>query len=252
MAAPLSESLAELEHVPGLERAPARLPARPSSRFEREAHAAGYASVAGVDEVGRGCLFGPVVAAAVVLDLDRAIRGLNDSKALDAADREALAGRIRERATAWAVAAVDAGWIDRLNIYQASRVAMERAVGMLQVKADFILTDAMRLRLRTPQRPLIKGDARCRSIAAASILAKVQRDAWMRRWAEIYPQYGLEHNKGYCTPDHLEALRRYGATPAHRMSFAPVAAIAGLPGALPPEASPDRQLALFAVAGEGL
>jgi ribonuclease HII len=228
-----------------LEPAPANLPVRPSSRFEREARAAGYICVAGVDEVGRGCLFGPVVAGAVVLDPDRQIRGLNDSKALEAEDREVLAERIRERAVACAVAAVDAAWIDRINIYQAARVAMERAISLLGVQADFVLTDAMRLQLPTPQRPLIKGDARCRSIAAASILAKVERDSWMRRWAEVYPQYGLERNKGYATPDHLEALRRHGVTPAHRLSFEPVALAARFSGELPPEAAP-RQIELFA------
>jgi ribonuclease HII len=128
---------------------------------------------------------------------------------------------------------------------------MERAITLLKVRADFILTDAMRLRLPLPQRPLIKGDARCRSIAAASILAKVERDGWMRRWAEVYPQYGLEHNKGYCTPDHLEALRRYGVTPGHRLSFAPVAAMAGFPGGLSAEALAE-QMSLFAAGEEAL
>ena len=230
--------------LPRLEKAPANLPDRPSSRFEREARVAGYLCVAGVDEVGRGCLFGPVVAAAVVLDPDRQVRGLNDSKMLDAETREALAERIRERASAWAVAFVDSGWIDRLNIYQAARVAMERALALLTAPADFVLTDAMRLHVSIPQRPLIKGDARCRSIAAASILAKVERDGWMRRWAEIYPQYNLESNKGYCTPDHLEAIRLHGVTPAHRLSFAPVAEAAGFRASLPPEAAPE-QMALF-------
>ncbi len=231
-----------------LEPAPARLPARPSSRFEREARARGHAQVAGVDEVGRGCLFGPVVAAAVVLDPQRPVRGLNDSKALERADRETIAARIRERAAGWAVAAVDSAWIDRINIYQAARLAMERAISNLVPRPDFLLTDAMRLGLAIPQRPLIKGDARCRSIAAASILAKVERDGWMRRWAEVYPQYNLECNKGYGTPGHLEALRRHGVTPCHRLSFGPVAEIARFSGALPPQAGP-RQIELF---GEGL
>ena len=227
-----------------LEPAPATLPARPSSRFEREARRAGHACIAGVDEVGRGCLFGPVVAAAVVLDPERPIRGLNDSKALLAENRETLAARVRERAVAYAIAAVDSAWIDRLNIYQAARVAMERAIGRLPVRPDFLLTDAMRLNLSISQRALIKGDARCRSIAAASIVAKVERDAWMRCWAQVYPQYNLARNKGYGTPDHLEALRRYGVTPGHRLSFAPVAELARFPGALPPEAGP-QQISLF-------
>lgn len=233
------------EGLPRLEPAPASLPAKPSSRFEREAREAGCRCVCGVDEVGRGCLFGPVVAAAVVLDPDRPIRGLNDSKVLEADDREAIAARILERAVACSVAAVDSAWIDRLNIYQAARLAMERAITSLAVKPDFLLTDAMRLELPIRQRPLIKGDARCRSIAAASIVAKVERDAWMRRWAEVYPEYGLEQNKGYGTPDHLEALRLHGVTPCHRLSFAPVAEAARFPGALPPEAGP-QQISLFA------
>jgi ribonuclease HII len=245
MSAPRSEPGQGVIAIPRLERAPENLPAKPSSRFEREAREAGYGCVAGVDEVGRGCLFGPVVAAAVVLDPDRPIRGLNDSKALLAEDREVLASRIRDRALAYAVAAVDSGWIDRLNIYQAARLAMERAVTGLALTADFLLTDAMRLNLGVPQRPLIKGDARCRSIAAASIVAKVERDAWMRRWAEVYPRYGLERNKGYGTPYHLEALRQYGITPGHRLSFAPVAAMAGFPGELPAAAAP-QQMGLFA------
>ena len=230
---------------PRPEPAPAQLPAKPSSRFEREAREAGYECVAGVDEVGRGCLFGPVVAAAVVLDPERPIRGLNDSKVLLSDNREAIAERIRERAVAHAVAAVDSAWIDRLNIYQAARLAMERAVSSLPVKPDFLLIDAMRLELPVAQRALIKGDARCRSIAAASILAKVERDAWMRRWAEVYPEYGLERTKGYGTPDHLEALRKHGVTPCHRLSFSPVAELARFSGALPAEAGP-RQIALFA------
>jgi ribonuclease HII len=223
------------------------LPARPTSRFEREAREAGYVRVAGVDEAGRGCLFGPVVAAAAILDPDRPIRGLNDSKVLEPEEREDLAARIRERAVAWAAAAVDSSWIDRINIYQASRLAMERAVRSLDPAADFLLTDAMRLKLPTPHRALIKGDARCRSIAAASILAKVERDAWMRRWAEVYPGYGLERNKGYGTPEHLEALRRLGPTPCHRFTFAPVAAVARLSQAEPGPG--PVQIGLFAAEG---
>lgn len=199
---------------------------RPSSRFETEARRAGFGSIAGVDEVGRGCLFGPVVAAAVMLDPARPIRGLADSKALDANRRQTLAERIRERATAWAVASVDSAWIDRVNIYQASRLAMQRAVAQLCVEPDYLLVDAMRLDLETEQLCLIKGDARCRSIAAASIVAKVERDAWMIRWDAVYPGYGLASNKGYGAPDHLAGLRAQGPTPAHRMSFAPVHAAA--------------------------
>src|SRR6185436_3930051 len=141
---------------------------RCEATLERELRARGFHAVAGVDEVGRGALFGPVVAAAVILDPDRPIRGLNDSKQLDAERREVLAERIRERAVAWSVAAVDAATIDSINIYQASRLAMRLAVGRLSPAPDFLLVDAVPLELAVPQRALIKGDARCHAIAAAS------------------------------------------------------------------------------------
>src|SRR6266849_1777072 len=144
--------------------------------IEREVRARGFRSVAGVDEVGRGALFGPVFAAAVILSQDRPIRGLNDSKQLDADRREVLAERIRERAVAWAIAAVDAAAIDRINIYQASRLAMKLAVERLSPATDFLLIDAVPLDTSIPQRPVIHGDARCHVIAAASIIAKVCRD----------------------------------------------------------------------------
>lgn len=195
---------------------------RCESLWERELHARGYHAVAGVDEVGRGALFGPVVAAAVVLSPDRPIRGLNDSKLLEAERREVLAERIRERAVAWAIAAVDAATIDSLNIYQASRMAMRMAVTRLQPPADFLLTDAVPLEVSCPQRALIKGDARCHAIAAASIIAKVYRDACMRAWDEVFPQYGLALHKGYATPEHRRAIREHGLTPLHRLSFEPV------------------------------
>src|SRR5271168_1933111 len=152
----------------------------PSSRYERAARSAGYRSIAGVDEAGRGALFGPVFAAAVVLDSARQIRGLDDSKQLDADRREVLAGRIKERAAAWAVAGADAFEIDRVNILQASRLAMKRAVEKLN--ADYLLIDAVTVNLPVPQKPLIHGDSLCFSIAAASILAKVARDAALVQW----------------------------------------------------------------------
>ncbi|MGD0363135.1 MAG: ribonuclease HII [Bryobacteraceae bacterium] len=190
--------------------------------LERELRARGFQAVAGVDEVGRGALFGPVVAAAVILSPDRPVRGLNDSKQLEPERREVLAARIRERAVSWSVAAVDAATIDWINIYQASKMAMEIAVGRLRPAPDFILTDAMPLSLPTPQRPLIKGDAQCHAIAAASIVAKVWRDARMRIWDEIFPEYGLAGHKGYFTPEHARALKEFGPTPLHRLSFEPV------------------------------
>ncbi len=190
--------------------------------LERELHARGFVAVAGVDEVGRGALFGPVVAAAVILSPGRPVRGLNDSKLLEPERRAVLAARIQERAVSWAVAAVDAATIDWVNIYQASRMAMEMAVSRLHPAPDFILTDAMPLSISTPQRPLIKGDAQCHAIAAASIVAKVWRDERMRIWDEIFPQYGLASHKGYFTPEHAKALEEFGPTPLHRLSFEPV------------------------------
>jgi ribonuclease HII len=169
-------------------------------------------------------LFGPVVAAAVILSPSRPVRGLNDSKLLDPQRRVVLSERIRERAVAWSVAAVDAATIDWVNIYQASRMAMEMAVARLTPAPDFLLVDAMPLSLRMPQRPLIKGDAQCHAIAAASIVAKVWRDERMRVWDEIFPQYGLAAHKGYFTPEHARALEEYGPTPLHRLSFEPVRA----------------------------
>lgn len=191
-------------------------------RYEREARAQGYRFIAGIDEVGRGSLFGPVFAAAVILSMDRPIRGLRDSKQLRAERREVLAGRIRERAVAWAVAAADAVEIDRINIYQASRLAMCRAIEKLNPAPDFLLIDAMKLDLPFPQQPLIHGDALSQSIAAASILAKVDRDACMCEWDRVFPQYGLKNHKGYCTDEHWKALENYGPTGFHRFSFWPV------------------------------
>jgi len=193
-----------------------------SSRFERAARKLGWTRIAGLDEAGRGALFGPVVAAAVILNPKRRIVGLDDSKALAAEERSVLAGRIREHALAWAVAEVDAQRIDAWNIYQASRQAMTAALGQLAITPDFLLIDAMQLDVLIEQKSLIKGDARCVSIAAASILAKTHRDARMGEWDAVYPQYGLAQHKGYATPDHLEALRLHGPTPLHRHSFAPV------------------------------
>jgi len=193
-----------------------------SSRFERAARKLGWTRIAGLDEAGRGALFGPVVAAAVILNPKRRIVGLDDSKKLTAERRLELAERIREHALAWAVAEVDAQRIDAWNIYQASRQAMTAAVLQLAMQPDYLLIDAMQLDLLMEQKSLIKGDARSVSIAAASILAKTHRDARMEEWDAVYPLYGLARHKGYATPDHLEALRQYGPTPLHRHSFAPV------------------------------
>jgi ribonuclease HII len=191
-------------------------------RYEKQAWAMGAQLVAGVDEVGRGSLFGCVVAAAVILDPAYRVRGLRDSKLLLPERREVLAERIREHAVAWAVAAVDAARIDQINIYHASRAAMREAVLRLAPAADHLLVDAMRLDCQQPQIPIIHGDALSASIAAASILAKVERDRMMCDWDAVFPAYGLASHKGYSTPKHLAALREFGPTPLHRQSFAPV------------------------------
>ncbi len=191
-------------------------------KFEKLAWECGARLVAGVDEVGRGSLFGPVVAAAVILDPAYRIRGLRDSKLLPPERREILADRIREHAVAWAIAAVDAARIDQINIYQASRVAMRHAVLELQPAPDHLLIDAMKLDCDHPQRSIIRGDALSASIAAASIIAKVERDRMITAWDPVFPIYGLASNKGYSTPRHLAALREHGPSPLHRQSFAPV------------------------------
>ncbi len=200
------------------------MPIRCRSTFEREARERGFLCVAGVDEVGRGCLFGPVFAAAVVLDPDLPIRGLNDSKIVASEEREALAKQIQKRARAYAYGAADAFEIDQINIYQASRLAMRRAVQALALQPDYLLVDALTLDLPVEQLGLIDGDAKCRAIAAASILAKVQRDACLAAWDKVFPQYHLASNKGYSTPDHRRALQQHGPTLLHRFSFGPVRA----------------------------
>jgi ribonuclease HII len=202
---------------------------RCESTWERELRARGFHAVAGADEVGRGALFGPVVAAAVILAPARPIRGLNDSKLLEPERREVLAARIRERAVAWAVAAIDSATIDSVNIYQASRMAMQLAIHRLHPAPDFVLTDAVPLDIPFPQKALIKGDARCHAIAAASIIAKVYRDACMRAWDEVFPKYGLAEHKGYATPEHRRAIREHGLTPLHRLSYEPVRALSLFP-----------------------
>jgi ribonuclease HII len=191
-------------------------------KFEKVAWVSGAHLVAGVDEVGRGSLFGAVVAAAVILDPGYRIRGLRDSKLLLPERREILAERIREHAICWAIAAVDAARIDQINIYQASRLAMSEAVLRLQPGSDHLLVDAVHLDCALPQKAIIHGDALSVSIAAASILAKVERDRMVREWDPVFPVYGLASNKGYSTPHHLSALREHGPSPLHRQSFAPV------------------------------
>jgi ribonuclease HII len=182
----------------------------------------GFMYVAGVDEVGRGCLAGPVVAAAVVLHPDKHIPGVCDSKLVPAAERERLYDRILARAVAWAVAAADPAEIDRINIHQASLRAMQRAVLSLTPLPDIVLVDAFRVPdLPMAQRGVPHGDRRCSAIAAASIMAKVTRD---RRMLELHgrdPRYGFDRHKGYATADHLDAVARFGYSEVHRRSFRP-------------------------------
>jgi ribonuclease HII len=151
------------------------------------------------------------------------VRGLADSKQLDAETRESLAVEIRKRAVAYAVAAADAFEIDHINILQASRLAMKRAVERLLARPDYLLIDAITIDLDVAQKPIIRGDASCQSIAAASILAKVARDEAMRQWDAVFPQYGLARHKGYYTPEHIAAIEEHGPTWLHRYTFAPIA-----------------------------
>jgi len=182
----------------------------------------GFVHVAGVDEVGRGCLAGPVVAAAVVLHPDRHIAGVCDSKAVQAAERERLYERILTHAVAWAVAEADPAEIDRINIHQASLRAMQRAILALSPLPDIVLVDAFRVPdLPMAQRGVPHGDRRCSAIAAASIVAKVTRDRQMLELHGRDPRYGFDRHKGYATADHLDAVARFGYSDVHRRSFRP-------------------------------
>ena len=193
--------------------------------MEREARAAGFARVAGADEAGRGSLFGPVFAAAVILSPDRPIKGLRDSKLLSAGRREELAAVIVERAVAWAVSSVEAALIDRINIYNASGLAMKQALEQLEPAPDYALVDGMRLDILLPHQRVIHGDARCQAIAAASILAKVRRDECIREWDQVFPRYGLARHKGYGTRIHQLALKSLGECEVHRRTFKPIRAL---------------------------
>jgi len=182
----------------------------------------GFVHIAGVDEVGRGCLAGPVMAAAVVLDPARPIPGVADSKVLTSADRERLYDRIVARAVAWRVTAIAPGEIDRLNIHRASLLAMYQAVMALVPLPGFVIVDGFRIPdLPIAQRRIPGGDRRCAAIAAASILAKVTRDRAMLALDATDPRYGFAHHKGYATPEHLDAVGRFGYSPVHRRTFRP-------------------------------
>lgn len=197
-----------------------RVPAQRT--LENALRRVGFCFVAGVDEVGRGCLAGPVVAAAVVLDPARHISGVSDSKAVPAAERETLFDEITHHALAWAVAAADPREIDHINIHQASLRAMQRAVLAMAPLPDIVLVDAFRIPdLPMAQRGVRHGDRRCAAIAAASIVAKVTRDRQMRTLHDQYPRYGFDRHKGYATADHLDAVARFGYSDVHRRSFRP-------------------------------
>jgi ribonuclease HII len=199
----------------------------PDLTEERVLWARGIRHVAGIDEVGRGCLAGPVAAAAVILAADRVPAGLRDSKALTADDRSRLAAEIRHEAVAWAVAYVSPVVIDRINILQATLLASQLAASRLAVRPDAVLLDGSLVFAGLPlqQRVLVDADRLCVSVAAASIVAKVERDALMASLDERYPGYGLAVNKGYAAPEHREALARLGPSPVHRRTFASVSAV---------------------------
>jgi len=204
--------------------APRRRNVRLDSQAEDQLRAEGYALVAGVDEVGRGPLAGPVVAAAVILPAAWDDPGVDDSKRLSAAMRQRLAPHIKATALAWSLGLVEPREIDRLNIHQSSLLAMRRAVEALGRRPDFLLVDGrFVLEMDLAQRAVVGGDASCPSVAAASILAKVHRDGLMDRWHQQWPAYNFAANKGYPTAEHRTALREHGPCPIHRKSFAPVA-----------------------------
>jgi ribonuclease HII len=196
------------------------MPAEDRWAYEKDLWASGYRLVAGVDEVGRGPLAGPVVAAAVVLPASFRHEEIKDSKLLSARKRKELAPLLEKESLGWAVAAVDEREIERINILQATLLAMARAVRSLLTRPDYLLVDALRLpAIELPQKAIVKGDRLSASIAAASILAKVSRDRIMEKYHEHYPRYNFHRHKGYGTAEHREAIRRFGPCPIHRRTF---------------------------------
>lgn len=191
--------------------------------YEDNAISGGHKYICGVDEVGRGCLAGPVVSAAVILNLDENIRGINDSKQLSAKKRNSLYQKISTTALAISVSVVDVETIDKVNIYNATKLAMNDAIVKLSIKPDILLIDAMKLHSGINEISIIKGDSKSISIAAASIIAKVYRDNMMTEYAKEYPEYGFEKHKGYGTAVHLKAIEKHGITDIHRKTFKPVA-----------------------------
>ena len=194
---------------------------KPGLHFERQAQAEGYTLVAGVDEVGRGCLAGPVVAAACILDAKKRLpKGLNDSKKLTPKKRDEIAAKLKSVCVAYAIGQVEADEIDEINILEATKKAMRLAIQGLACGTDYLLIDALKLKdVDLPQMPIIRGDAICASIAAASVLAKTYRDRLMTEYHAEYPNYGFDGHKGYAASVHLDALREHGPCSIHRMTF---------------------------------
>ncbi len=188
-------------------------------RYEKELLSKGYRYIAGVDEVGRGPLAGDLVVVATIMDLEHIVAGVNDSKKLTEKKREKLYPEIIERALSYSVVHVSPQVIDDINIYQATKLAMERSIRELSIRPDYVLVDAMKLDLDIPCESIIKGDANSYSIASASIIAKVTRDREMVALATKYPQYGFDKNKGYGTAVHIDAIKALGATDIHRRTF---------------------------------
>ncbi|MDE3838500.1 ribonuclease HII [Bacillus methanolicus] len=191
-------------------------------KYERKLHREGFLKIAGVDEVGRGPLAGPVVAAAVILPPEFYLPGIDDSKKLTEAKREEFYERITSSGAVIGIGMIDHDEIDRININEAAKKAMLEAITNLDTNPDCLLIDAMKLDTPYPSESIIKGDAKSVSIAAASIVAKVVRDNFMKKLGLLFPSYGFENNMGYGTKEHLEAIKRFGITPYHRKSFAPI------------------------------
>lgn len=214
-------------------------------RFEAEARARGLTLVGGIDEVGRGPLAGPVVAACVVTAGPLMLRGLDDSKRVPHERRVELAAQIRERAAAWAIGSASVAEIETLNIYWASVLAMERALASLAIAPDFLLTDAVRIKSYAgEQLPVIKGDAKCATVAAASIIAKVHRDGLLVELDRLHPNYGFAEHKGYATARHIAALQAHGPCEHHRRDFRRVREALGLPIGEAPAPSDDPNAGL--------
>ncbi|MFT4413545.1 ribonuclease HII [Fredinandcohnia humi] len=192
------------------------------TKYEQSLYEKGVKLIAGVDEVGRGPLAGPVVAAAVILPIDFYLPGLNDSKKLTELKREELFNQIKEKAVSIGIGIISANIIDEVNIYEATKQAMKKAILALSCSPEHVLVDAIQIPIDLPQTSIIKGDAKSISIAASSIIAKVTRDRLMTRLGLDYPQYGFEKHMGYGTPYHMEALKQHGVTNEHRKSFGPV------------------------------